>query len=220
MARESKAKKKARAAEIVERLRAEYPDADCALHWDDPLQLLIAVILSAQATDEGVNKLTPGLFERFPTARDFADVEVEELQDAIRTIGLFRNKAKNIKAACQMIADERGGDVPQTMEELIELPGVARKTANVVLGTAFGVASGIVVDTHVTRLSQRLGFTKLLNKNAVIIERNLVEVFAPDDWILLGHALILHGRQVCTARKPNCDECCLNDLCPKRGVKR
>jgi len=220
VARESKAKMEARAAEILRRLHREYPDAHCFLNFASPLQLLIATILAAQATDEGVNKVTPDLFRRFPTARAFAEAEVGQIEDAIKTIGLFRNKAKSIHGACRVLADDYGGDVPRTMEELVKLPGVGRKTANVVLGTAYGVQAGIVVDTHALRLSGRLGFTPLDLQDAVKVERVLIELFPQEDWTFVGHALTGHGRFVCTARKPNCPECVLSDVCPKRGVER
>ena len=219
MPTESKASKKERMAKILAELHDAYAEADCALHWKKPLDLLVATILSAQATDVHVNEVTPGLFKKYKKAKDYASVPIEELQDDIKTIGLFRNKSKFIQGACQVIAEKHGGKVPQTMDELTELPGVARKTANVVLGTAFGTASGIVVDTHVDRLSKRLGFVKLRLPYAEKIEKELMAITPQEEWVFLGHALILHGRQICPARKPRCSECPLADLCPKKGVK-
>lgn len=219
MPTESKAAKTERMAKTLAELHKAYAGADCALHWKKPLDLLVATILSAQATDVHVNEVTPGLFKKYKTAKDYGSVPLEELQEDIKTIGLFRNKSKFIQGACQAIAEKHNGKVPQTMDELIELPGVARKTANVVLGTAFGVDSGIVVDTHVDRLSKRLGFVKLRLPYAEKIEKELMAITPETEWVFLGHALILHGRQICPARKPKCSECCLAALCPKKGVK-
>lgn len=219
MPTESKASKTERMAKILAASHKAYTGADCALHWKKPLDLLVATILSAQATDVHVNEVTPGLFKKYKKAKDYASVPLEELQDDIKTIGLFRNKSKFIQGACHMIVDKFAGKVPQTMDELLELPGVARKTANVVLGTAFGVASGIVVDTHVDRLSKRLGLVKLRLPYAEKIEKELMAITPQEEWVFLSHALILHGRQVCPARKPRCSECCLAELCPRKGVK-
>ncbi|GIV75697.1 endonuclease III [Litorilinea aerophila] len=201
---------------ILERLHQEYPDARCALHHENPLQLLVATILSAQCTDERVNQVTPELFARYPTAEAFAQADLEELEQAVRSTGFYRNKARNIQQACRRIVAEYGGQVPDTMEELLTLPGVARKTANVVLGTAFGIADGIVVDTHVKRLANRLGLTQ--ESNPEKIERDLQALVPREEWIDISHLLIFHGRQVCSARKPRCAACVLNDLCPSAQV--
>jgi endonuclease-3 len=193
-----------------------YPDAHCALHYDDPLQLLIATILSAQCTDIRVNLVTPALFARFPDARAFAEADIGELEKAIQSTGFFRNKARNIKACCQILVDKHGGQVPATMEDLIPLPGIGRKTANVILGNAFGVP-GITVDTHVGRLSRRLGLTAA--EDPVKVERDLMALIPRKEWTMFSHRLIFHGRRVCFARKPNCSECALAPHCPKIGVK-
>ena len=220
VSKESFADKKKRARRVLGGLRKLYPEADCALRHGDPLQLLVATILSAQSTDETVNKVTPGLFERFPTPRDFAEAPQEEIERMVHSTGFFRQKTKSIQGACRKIVEEFGGKVPGTMEQLVTLPGVARKTANVVLGTAFGKNEGIVVDTHVGRLATRLGLTSSSkdSKDAVKIERDLIELFPPKEWTFLGHALIWHGRRVCFARKPNCPGCTLAEDCPSAGA--
>lgn len=200
-----------RCHEIVARLKRHYPEARCALVHQTPLELLVATILSAQCTDERVNKVTPALFKKYPSAGSLARADLSELEQDIRSTGFFRNKARAIKGAAQKIVSEHGGKVPQTMEELLELPGVARKTANVVLGTAFEISEGVVVDTHVTRLSQRLGFSK--HSDPKKIEKELMELFAVRDWVPLAFLLIDHGRQICQARKPKCQICFLTDLC-------
>jgi endonuclease-3 len=192
-----------------------YPDAQCALHHDGPLQLLIATILSAQCTDVRVNMVTPALFARFRAARDFAAADIKELETMIQSTGFFRNKAKNIKACCKTIVDEHGGEVPGSLEALVVLPGIGRKTANVVLGNAFDVP-GITVDTHVNRLSQRLGLTK--KNDPVKIELDLMELIPKKEWTDFSHRMIFHGRQVCFARKPACSRCAMNKFCPKIGV--
>lgn len=207
--------KKKQAAEIIKRLRKLYPDAHCALHHANAFQLLIATILSAQCTDERVNIVTAELFRKYPTPQHFVDLTQEELEKEIHSTGFFRNKAKNIKAACERLIEAYGGEVPQTMEELLTLGGVARKTANVVLGNAFGIASGVVVDTHVMRLSQRLGLTE--QKTAEKIEQELQELVPQKDWVMFSHWLIYHGRRVCNARKPLCSQCTLADICPSRS---
>ncbi|MGQ0612428.1 MAG: endonuclease III [Planctomycetaceae bacterium] len=199
---------------VLRRLRKEYPDADCALQHADPFQLAVATVLSAQCTDEMVNRVTPALFGRFPTAEALAGADPEEVERMIHPTGFFRNKTRNILGLARMLVERFAGRMPQTMEELLELPGVARKTANVILGVAFGKAEGVVVDTHVRRLSGRLGFTKL--EDPVKIERELMDLLPRKDWIFCGHALILHGRRVCAARAPACDRCLLNDRCPSR----
>ncbi len=192
-----------------------YPDAHCALHHENPLQLLIATILSAQCTDVRVNMVTPALFARYPTAKAFADADIGELESMIQSTGFFRNKAKNIKACCQAIVEKHGGEVPGNLEDLVVLPGIGRKTANVVLGNAFDVP-GITVDTHVHRLSQRLGLTK--KDDPVKIELDLMDLIPRSEWTDFSHRMIFHGRQVCFARKPACSQCLLNKFCPKIGV--
>jgi endonuclease-3 len=204
-----------RAANIHRKLSAAYPDAACALHFKTPLQLLVATILSAQCTDVRVNLVTPALFARYPDAHAFADASLPELEEAIRTTGFFRNKARNIKACCQAIVAQHGGNVPGTLEALVALPGIGRKTANVILGNAFSVP-GITVDTHVGRLSRRLGLTK--HTDPVKVEHDLMALLPAKDWTLFSHEVILHGRQVCHARKPKCSVCVLARLCPKTGV--
>jgi endonuclease-3 len=205
-----------RAAQIVRLLKKQYPDAKCALDYQNPLQLLVATILSAQCTDVRVNMVTPPLFQRYPDASGFAGADTGELETSIKSTGFFRNKAKSIQGCCKEIVAQYGGEVPGTMEELVHLPGVGRKTANVVLGNAFGVP-GITVDTHVQRVSRRLGLTK--NLVADKIERDLMELIPKKEWTLFSHRLIYHGRQICHARKPKCDVCILNKICPKIGVK-
>jgi len=206
------ANKKERTAEIIKRLKKAYPDAHCALNHTNTFELLIATILSAQCTDRQVNIVTADLFRKFRKPQDYVDVPQEELEKEIRSIGFFRSKAKNIRAASEKIIKDFGSKVPETMEELLTLNGVGRKTANVVLGNAFGIASGIVVDTHVERLSQRLGLTK--NKTPDKIERDLEKLVPKKDWVMFSHWLIFHGRQICQARKPKCTECVLGDICP------
>lgn len=217
---ESLADKKKRARKILAALRKLYPEADCALTYGDPLQLLIATILSAQSTDVTVNKVTPVLFQRYPTAQDLAGAPPAEVEQIIHSTGFFRQKTKSIQGACRKIVEEFGGKVPDTLGQLITLSGVARKTANVVLGTAFGKNEGIVVDTHVGRLATRLGltWTGKDGKDAVKIERDLIELFPQKEWTFLGHSLIWHGRRVCFARKPNCPDCALAKYCPSAGA--
>ncbi|MBK7513851.1 MAG: endonuclease III [Chloracidobacterium sp.] len=200
------------AAEIIKRLKKQYPDAHCALNHTSPFELLIATILSAQCTDERVNIVTANLFRKYRGPLDLINVRQEELEKDIHSTGFFRNKAKNIQAACQRIIDEFGGEIPQTMDELLTLGGVARKTANVVLGNAFGIASGVVVDTHVGRLSQRLGLTD--EKAPEKIEKDLSDVVPKKYWVMFPHWMIFHGRQICKARKPDCGNCVLADICP------
>lgn len=214
--RESIAAKKARAAEIVRRLRAEYPDARCSLDHENAYQLLVATILSAQCTDERVNQVTPALFARYPTAEDLAAARQEELEELIRSTGFYRSKAKSLLGMANALVERHGGQVPDTMDALVELPGVGRKTANVVLGNAFGKAEGVVVDTHVTRLSNRLGLTR--HKDPVKIEADLMELVPREDWTDLAHLFIYHGRAVCKAPKPRCGACVVADLCPSALV--
>ena len=201
-----------RARRIVGLLRREYPDARCSLNFTSPLELLVATILSAQCTDERVNLVTADLFRKYRTCDDFADADPAELEQDIRPTGFFRNKAKAIQGACRQLRERHAGRVPETMEELLELPGVARKTANVVLGNAYHLATGVVVDTHVSRLSGRLGLSA--EKAPEKIERDLLGLIPEADWIDFSHLLIAHGRKVCKARTPLCAECLLEPLCP------
>jgi endonuclease III len=204
-----------RAVKVLAALAELYPDARCALEHQTPLQLLVATILSAQCTDVRVNLVTPALFARYQTAHDFAAAKPRELEQLIASTGFFRNKAKNIIACCRAIIDRHNGEVPRTLEELVQLPGVGRKTANVVLGDSFGVP-GITVDTHVGRLSRRLGLT--VHDDPVKVEFDLMTVVPQADWTPFSHRLIFHGRRVCDARKPDCPNCAMNAFCPKVGV--
>jgi len=206
---------KKRPAQVVRLLTKSYPDAKCALNHENPLQLLIATILSAQCTDVRVNMVTPALFARYPNTQAFADAEPRELETAIQSTGFFRNKTRNIIACCRQILEKHGGQVPNTMEELVHLPGVGRKTANVILGNAFDVP-GITVDTHVLRLSRRLGLTK--HTDAHKVEQDLMTLIPQKEWTMFSHRMIFHGRRVCFARKPNCPGCILAKVCPKVGV--
>jgi endonuclease-3 len=198
--------------EVIARLKEAYPEARTELLWEDPLQLLIATILSAQSTDVRVNQITGGLFHRYRTAEDYAEADLLVLEEEIRSVGFFRNKARSIKNMARALAEEHGGEVPRTMEELVRLPGVGRKTANVVLGNAFSVNVGVVVDTHVRRVSRRLGLTE--HQDPEKIERDLLEMVSEEERALFSHLLIFHGRRVCKSRKPNCSGCVLNDVCP------
>ena len=213
---EAAPERKKRAGQIVRLLKKEYPQARCSLNYSNPLELLVATILSAQCTDERVNLVTAELFRKYRTAEDYAAAPAAELERDIRSTGFFRNKAKSIQGACRLIAEHHGGSVPRSMEELLELPGVARKTANVVLGNAFGVASGVVVDTHVARLSERLGLSS--EKTPEKIEQDLTSMVPKSDWILFPHLFIAHGRKVCKARGPLCGECVLAKLCPSANL--
>ena len=201
-----------RAREILARLQERYPEATCSLDYTTILQLLVATILSAQCTDERVNQVTPALFQRYADAQAFAEADLLELQTLVKSTGFYRNKAKNIQAACRKIVQEFGGEVPQTMAELLTLPGVARKTANVVLAHGYGINAGVTVDTHVKRLSQRLGLTK--HQDPAKIEQDLMKLLPQPDWENWSIRLIYHGRAVCMARRPNCQACLLADLCP------
>ena len=201
---------------ILGALKKAYPEAECALRHANPLQLLIATILSAQCTDKRVNLVTPDLFRKYPSAEAFARASLATLERMIHSTGFFRNKAKNIREACRRLAKDHNGQVPQSMEELLQLPGVARKTANVVLGTAFGVASGVVVDTHVFRISRRLGLTRARTPEKV--EQDLMAAIPTGDWINFSHRLIHHGRRICSARNPQCSLCALEPHCRKVGV--
>jgi endonuclease-3 len=206
------ASKKRRAIEILARLKMLYPDATCSLNYDTPVQLLVATILSAQCTDERVNLVTPVLFRHFPDARAMAEADLAEIETLVKSTGFYRNKAKNIQGACRLIMEQFGGEVPPVMEDLLKLPGVARKTANVVLAHAFGINAGVTVDTHVKRLSYRLGLTEQTDPQRV--ERDLMPLLPQADWENWSIRLIYHGRAVCNARKPWCDRCDLADLCP------
>ena len=203
--------------DTLDNLKRFYPDAHCALDHSNSFELLVATILSAQCTDERVNKVTPALFATFPTAFDLSKAQLIDVESLIMSTNFFRNKSKNLIAMAQRLVDFHKGEVPQTMEALVELPGVGRKTANVVLGNAFNIASGVVVDTHVGRLSLRLGWTK--NEDAVKAEQDLIKLIPQSDWVLVAHLLIFHGRKICKARNPDCPNCFLFDLCPKRYVK-
>ena len=201
-----------RARLLAQRLPEVYPDAHCELDYANPLQLLVATILSAQCTDKRVNMVTPALFRRCPTAKDYADISQEEIEELIRSTGFYRNKGKNIRAMGAQLVTQHGGVVPRTLSELAALPGVGRKTANVVLGNAFGLDEGVVVDTHVSRLSLRLGLTK--QTDPIKIEQDLMKLIPRESWTLFSHWLIWHGRRRCKARNPNCQDCEIYDLCP------
>jgi endonuclease-3 len=205
-----------RAPEIFERLHRAYPDAHCALDFETPFQLLIATILSAQCTDKRVNMVTPALFSRYATPSALAAAKLEELEEMIKSTGFFRNKSRSLVGMAMAIADHNGGIVPSEMEQLVKLPGVGRKTANVILGNAFGRNEGVVVDTHVARLSQRLALTR--QTEPVKIEHDLMQLFPRSQWTLLAHLLIEHGRRVCVARSPKCEHCVVSDLCPSSKV--
>lgn len=209
-------KTKRHVSKILRALRRDYPDVECALHYDSAVQLLVATILSAQCTDQRVNIVTKDLFCKYPTAARLARVPIKQLEKEIRSTGFFRNKAKNIKACCQALVDRFDGEVPQDMDLLVQFPGIGRKTANVVLGTAFGLATGVVVDTHVGRLSRRLGLTG--QKDPVKCERDLMDQLPRKEWIIFSHRMIHHGRRVCPARNPHCDECGMLKFCPQIGV--
>jgi len=200
------------AKRLLKALQAAYPDAHCELDHQDPFQLLVATVLSAQSTDVSVNRVTPALFRRWPNPRKLAAAEVNAVEEVLATIGMYRQKAKNIVGLSQKLVQEHAGQVPQSLEELIELPGVGRKTANVVLGVAFGKPAGVVVDTHVQRISQRLGLTS--NDQPDKIEADLMMLYAASQWDILSHTLIFHGRRCCTARKPACGSCPVSSLCP------
>ena len=203
---------KERAAKIIELLERQHADAHIALSFKNPLELLVSTVLSAQTTDERVNIVTKTLFQKYKTAEDYANADLSELEKDIHATGFYHNKAKNIKATCRILVEKHSGKVPGTMEELLEFPGVARKTANIVLYNAFGITAGIAVDTHVHRLAQRLGLTE--NENQDKIEQDLMRLVPKDQWMHLTDLLIFHGRRICTAKKPNCTECTLNKICP------
>lgn len=216
MPRESKKARVERAAEVFDLLLGEYPDAHCELEYANPFQLAVATILSAQTTDVRVNMVTPVLFARYPDAESLANAQQEDVEEIVRTTGFFRNKAKNIIGFARGLMGEHGGVVPRTIAELSALPGVGRKTANVVLGNAFDINEGVVVDTHIKRLSTLLRFTR--EKTPEKIEQDLMKIFPSDRWTLLAHLLIWHGRRVCDARKPRCESCVLTHLCPSSRV--
>lgn len=209
---------KRHAAKVAKILRQEYPNATCALDFRTPLELLVATILSAQCTDKRVNLVTKELFQKYRSAADYARASQEALQRDIQSTGFFRNKAKSLIGCCTELVDKHGGEVPKDLETLVGLPGIGRKTANVVLGTAFGIASGVVVDTHVARVSRRLGLTR--HKDPVKIEQDLMGLIPRETWIDFGHALVHHGRRLCVARKPKCDDCPLGPFCPRVGVEK
>ena len=208
--------KKQRAREILVRLKILYPDATCSLNYQTPVQLLVATILSAQCTDERVNQVTPALFSKFPDAAALANADLSELEASVRSTGFYRNKAKNIQGACQMIVQEFGGQVPKRMDLLLKLPGVARKTANVVLAHAYGINAGVTVDTHVKRLSQRLGLTE--HTDPIRIEQDLMRLLPQEEWENWSIRLIYHGRAICKARNPACAACELAELCPSANI--
>ena len=214
--RKKRRSKKMRATEVLIRLKEAYPDATCSLDYETPMQLLVATILSAQCTDERVNKVTPALFDQYPTAEAMASAELSDIEALVRSTGFYRNKSKNILGSCRMIMEDFGGEVPRTMPELLKLPGVARKTANVVLAHAFGINAGVTVDTHVKRLTNRLGLTN--HQDPKRIERDLMQLLPQPDWENWSIRLIYHGRAVCSARKPECDRCLLADLCPSNSA--
>ena len=208
---------KKHATEIFRRLHEQYPNSQCSLEFRKPHELLVSTILSAQCTDKRVNQVTPELFRKYPSPQAFADADIEELKNDIRSTGFFNNKAKSIKASMQSIVDKFKGEIPNTLVQLTSLNGVGRKTANVVLGDAFGVP-GIVVDTHVKRIAGLLGLTH--NRDPVKIEYDLMALFPPEDWTLLGHLMIDHGRAICIARRPKCNDCVLTDICPSAQIER
>jgi len=198
---------------IIKALYEEYPDAKCSLEFNSPLELLISVMLSAQSTDAQINKLTPKLFARFKTANDYANCDINELEEYVKSSGFYKNKAKNIKNACKIIDEKYAGKVPETMEELTQLPGVGRKTANVVMLNAFNKCEGIAIDTHAKRISNRIGLSG--NEDPLKIEQDILKLIPQKDWHLMNHLFVCHGRATCTARKPKCDECCIKDYCKK-----
>lgn len=205
-------------SKIVEILENEYPNAECSLDFTTPLELLIAVILSAQSTDAQINKLTPTLFKRFKTAKDFANCDINELEQYVKSSGFYKNKAKNIQNACKILDEKYNGNVPDTMEELTSLPGVGRKTANVVMLNAFGKCEGIAVDTHAKRISNRIGFS--YEEDPLKIEQDLLKKIPKEDWYKMNHLFVYHGRATCNARNPKCDECCIKDYCEKNNVAK
>lgn len=202
---------------VIRQLKKDYPHAECALNYETPVQLLVATILSAQCTDERVNLVTAKLFKKYPTAHDLAKASIPSLEKMVQSAGFYRNKAKNIKACCQSLVKEHSGEVPQDLNALVKLAGVGRKTANVVLGTAFGIPTGVVVDTHVGRISRRLGLTE--KTDPVKVERELNALLPQKEWIDYSHRMIYHGRAICKARKPDCNGCHFKKFCPQVGVE-
>ncbi len=200
-------------SKVISLLKKKYPDAHCALNFDNPFQLLLATILSAQCTDERVNKVTPELFRRYPTPMDLSQAVLSEVEEIIKSTNFYKNKSRNIVSCAKTLVEEHNGEVPQDLDRLVELAGVGRKTANVVLGNAFNIASGIVVDTHVSRLAQRLGWSKKIEPEK--IEQDLLKIVKKKDWVLISHLLISHGRGICKARNPDCENCFLIEQCPK-----
>jgi endonuclease III len=217
MPRESSQARAARTGRLISGLQRTYPDAHCELNYRSPLELLIATILSAQCTDKQVNLVTADLFRKYRTAADYAGTPPEQLAEDIKRLGFFRNKARSLQGCCRLLVDRHGGEVPRNMDDLVQLPGVGRKTANVVLGNAFSINAGIVVDTHVVRLSQRLGLTA--QTDPVKIEQDLMKLVPQEQWTLFSHWIIWHGRRRCQARKPQCDLCEIHALCPRVGVR-
>ena len=217
MSRKSTAAKLERAQKIISVLNRVYPDAHCELNFKTPLQLLVATILSAQCTDKRVNLVSAELFKKYRSAKDFAAAPLADIEEAVRSTGFFRNKARNIQSCCAALVEKFGGEVPRTMDELHALAGVGRKTANVVLETAFGISVGVIVDTHVTRLSNRLGLAK--GTDAVRLEQDLMKLVRPADWGIFSHLLVWHGRRRCDARKPDCANCEIKKLCPQTGLR-
>ncbi|MCC6127243.1 MAG: endonuclease III [Pirellulales bacterium] len=205
------------AGQVSQLLKKHYPDAKCSLNFSTPLELLVATILSAQCTDERVNLVTRELFRKYKDVAAYAEAPPKDLEKAIQSTGFFHNKTKSIQGCCETLLERYNGQIPQDIGKLVDLPGIGRKTANVILGTAFGIASGVVVDTHVSRLSQRLGLSQ--EKTAEKIEQDLMDQFPKKEWIVLSHRLIQHGRKVCAARKPSCGKCPLEAICPKVGVE-
>ena len=203
---------KARVAKVIELLEKQYPDAKTALNYSNPLQMLVATMLSAQTTDARVNIVTSSLFKKYRTPEDYANADIKELEQDVRSTGFYHNKARNLQKCCRMLVEKYHSQVPKTIDELLELPGVARKTANIVLNNSYGIIAGVAVDTHVHRVSQRLGLTE--NEDAAKIEQDLMQITPKEKWMKLTDLLIFHGRQVCYARKPNCEGCVLNKICP------
>lgn len=202
--------------ELLSRLHSKYPNAKYELNWETPEELLVATILAAQCTDERVNRVTATLFKKYSSPKDFADADLTELEEDVRPTGYYRQKAKSVKNACKVLVEQFGGKVPRTMSDMLRIPAVARKTANVVLNTAFNEPSGIIVDTHVSRVSPRLGLTNRTKPED--IEQDLMHLIPQEEWTFLGPAMVLHGRYTCTARSPKCEQCIFNDLCPKNGI--
>ncbi len=207
-----------RATEIYDRLIKRYPDPEPELDWSNAWELMVATALAAQCTDVRVNKVTPDLFRRWPGPEEMNEADLAEIEDVIRSTGLFRNKAKNLKGAAAVVINEFGGEMPRTMKDMIKLPGVARKTANIVLSNAMSVHEGVAVDTHVKRLSFRMGLTESTNPN--VIEKDLMPLFKRENWGDANHVLVLYGREICSARSPKCDICELNDICPQNGIEK